>query len=516
MSEKGSAADVRRPVVLLVGCGVALFAASILMSGYKVYYHNQSLQIPLVHLLNDPSLYPNDPFAATLPYYASAVWRVVAWGSRAVGLEPLLLGLFLIERMLLLVGAARLAMALAPGSRNAPVWAMAFFAMCPTPFLGGGTISMPYFEQTGLAVAFLLLAMAAFYRGRAVEWAIWMGIALNCNSMYGAYALTYFAAAFIADPGHRREWRRWLGALLGSAVLALPSIWMTGSAYSRGAVDDRLWITAARLRVPHHLFPMTWSPVSYVKFNAVLFATLVVLWTYRTRVGGLLRGAGVLAAVAMAWLGFAFAAAWIESPAMLVVQPTRATDLWYCFALAAIGAALGLRVGSGARVALLVTLAAFLAGAGTFGMRAEQKSSVLRALYWTPGLSERQAAAWAQSHTPRDAVFLVNPNWGDFRALSKRPVFVTWKDGSALLWYRPFVTGWVERLREIGYDVSRRGIPGRRIGAQLDSLYTALTDDRVLCLSRAYGVRYWVVPAGRASRFPVVYRNRLYKVLKAR
>jgi len=244
------------------------------------------------------------------------------------------------------------------------------------------------------------------------------------------------------------------------------------------------------------------------------------------------------------------------------MQPARATDFWYCFAAAALIAvsarrfedgagtrtlllaaavplvafwpmdrflaylAVGLLIlvsppvwrrvlqeGNPRRLAALATAGALLIGASAFALRIERRGSVAAALVGRPSLAERQVAAWARSHTATDAALLVNPNWGEFRALSKRPVFVTWKDGSALLWYRPFVSEWVRRLRELGYDVTRRSPPGTRIAGQLDVLYGTLTDSQVRRLSQHYGIRYWVVPAARVSGFPSVYRNRLYKVL---
>ncbi len=76
ITDKGGRQDWRQ---LWPAAGL-LFVSAVLFAGYRVYFHNQALQLPLVHLINDRSLYPNDPFAATLPYYASVLWWLVAWG----------------------------------------------------------------------------------------------------------------------------------------------------------------------------------------------------------------------------------------------------------------------------------------------------------------------------------------------------------------------------------------------------------------------------------------------------
>ena len=51
-----------------------LLPLSILISGYNLYFSNQDIQIPLVMWLNDPSLFPGDPFVATLGGYSSLLW----------------------------------------------------------------------------------------------------------------------------------------------------------------------------------------------------------------------------------------------------------------------------------------------------------------------------------------------------------------------------------------------------------------------------------------------------------
>ena len=125
-------------------------------------------------------------------------------------------------------------------------------------------------------------------------------------------------------------------------------------------------------------------------------------------------------------------------------------------------------------------------------------------------------AEWARGNAPLDAVFLVDPTWGSFRALSRRPVFVTFQDGTAILWDRSFVEEWVRRLQAIGLNVEdgARITDERQINTWLTSAYERLTDADVRRLSEWASVRYWVVSRGRPSAFPVVYQGRSYNVLR--
>ena len=312
--------------------GVILYLASLFLTGYHIYYSNQAIQLPLVHLLTDSSLYPGDPFAATLPHYASMLWRVVALMHRFMAMEPLLLILFLLERALVIYASGHLALALSPRSRLSAVGAMVMFALVPLSILGDGTIVANYFEQTGLSIPFFLLAIAAFYRERPVLWAVWLAIGFNLNSMYGAYALTYFAALLLIDHRYRHVWRRWGLSLLLFALLASPAILFTARAFGISAPNNALWISVSQVRFPHHLYPLTWGKTGFVKFGMLVLLNIVLLYQIRARRRKLFTHGVVWAGISVCWLLYAFVSAyWTKSPSMLVMHPARGTDLWYCF-----------------------------------------------------------------------------------------------------------------------------------------------------------------------------------------
>ncbi len=93
---------------------------------------------------------------------------------------------------------------------------------------------------------------------------------------------------------------------------------------------------------------------------------------------------------------------------------------------------------------------------------------------------------------------------------------MTWKDGSALLWHRPFARPWAERIHALGYDVTRGEPPGERVNGVLDRLYDSMTDKRGIDIAARYNMRYWVVRTQRRTSLPVVYSNRYFKVLTCR
>lgn len=545
----------------LIVYGLPLFAASLLQTGYRVYVGNHALQLPLVYLLNDPSLYPHDPFVVALRSYATWFWPAVAWCSRIVPLGWLLLLLFLCERALLLYAAGALARTFSPRSELAVVAAMTIFAAGIQPLVGDGTIVENYTEQTGFAIPFLLLAIVAFYRCRPLTTATWLAIGCNVNILYGMYTLSYVAVAWLVDPEYRRASRRWIPAAGAFLLLSSPIIILTALAFGHGATDKALWYLAAQARHAHHLFPLRWSKPALAMQVALLVLVAILLTQRRWKLSRLSYHARTWTAVAAGWLLYAFVAAYVlKIPSLLVISAGRGMDLWLCFAsvvvvsVVASGAegslgrdrlpwffalagsvlvwtpeipasvvGLGLLVTAwepvrqwviGAatrRIAVALVVCVLLTGA-LKGLHREAFGTADENVFAGPAETVN-IAEWAQRNTPRDAVFLIDPSWGAFRMLSRRPVFVTFQDGSAILWNRAFVNEWAGRLHAIGLEVA----DGARIRIQrpwLTSTYARLTDGDARRLSESASVRYWVVPHDQTSAYAVVYESGAFKVLK--
>lgn len=562
LSSAGSIEPGRVPVRPLTW---VLFLASLLVTGMGAMCDNQAIQVPLVRWLNDPSLYPGDPFVAALASYPSALWHFVAWPARLVPLEPLLLVLFLVERFLLLYAAGRLARALAPRTPLAEVWAMALFALGVNSLFGGGTIVESYFEHTGFVFPFLLLAAAAFHESRPWLWALCMGVVFNATPLYGIFATVTFAAVFVLDPDFRAGWRRWVRpSLLFLALCAYPVFLMLIVA-QHGEVNESLWLLASRVRSWRHLYPRSWNPVHLVEGEALMAGFLVAIVLARRRIPRLFRHGVIWSVVACLSMATAYAVAYVVRwRQLLLLQPARATDLWVALAsvgIAAIGsvwiterregwarrigvlmlgaslllwrppgslaaavclAAIGLppvwrwlfRQGDPRRLALLLSAWALVAGGLSLAERFSDRGSLAPALVTLPDPPVRAVSAWARANTPRDAVFLVNlggdPDWDSFRALAERPVYTSWDDGTAILWSPSFVGEWTVRLRFVGFEITRRVM---RPDHLLNDIFRDLGDEQVESARSHYKLDYWVVTSDHLSAFPVVFRTAGYKVL---
>jgi len=549
--------------------GLTLFFTSLITTGYRVYYGNQAITIPLIQASNNPALFPNDPYVATLANYSAPIWRVLAIFANFISIEILLVALFLLTRALVLFAAAHLAMTISPGNILAAVGAMAFFALWPISLVGHGTLVATYFEQTSLSLSFFLLAMAAFYSKRPILWAVWLALGFNLNSMYGVYACTYFAAVFLLDSSYRSVWKDWMWSFLLFTVLIFPTVLLTLTAFQTSTTLEEIWLLASRARFPMHLYPHTWPNLEmYIYVGFVITAGLVLYWQ-RKLFQGLFKGGVIWLVVSVGWVVYAYVAAYAaESPSMLVMHPARATDLMYAFIGVTIITIFAHRIklqserlrlytvlfflvlfwqkfiddipvilsfwlimiilaawpfswkhilkkGSLIRLSNIVILVSVLFGLFVFSQ--PPLAGSIANLVLTPDPQIYEIAGWAKENTSTDDIFLVEPNWSEFRALSERPVYVTYKDGAAMLWQRDYVEQWVPRMQSMGYDFENPEAVGIStkpyLRFVLNYFYEELTDQDIKRLINNYPLRYWVVSTKQASGFPVVFKTKDYKVL---
>lgn len=550
-------------------CALGLTFGSILVTECGVFCGNHSIQVPLIRLLNTPGLYPGDPFAASLARYPSLLWPLVAWLTRFAPLEGLLLTLFVLERLLVLSAAALLARTFAPRSWLAPVAAMGLFGFAINSILGGGTLVEFYFEQTGVAMIFILLAAAAFHRETPFAWALWLAASFAVNGMYGIFAMSFFAAAAALEPAIRKRWRAWCLAGFGLAAVVTVLFVRGFAVLERPASDDALWLAASRLRGRLHLDLLEWGQTPFLRFALFLGILLFTLFSSRRAFPRLFRSGLVWCACALLWLALAFLARYaLHSPSLLMLQPARATDILVALGATTIvslcAARIDVSTGSGdGRVALLslgalfllwrpegswvaavvlivfaapllwrtilssgaplklsflVTFWIFVVGVTGFSERYRDTGSLREAFVHGPEPQVRAVATWARAFTPRDAVFLVSvgydPDWDDFRGLSERSIFTSWEEGTAIDWDRSFVRPWADRLGALGFDVTRRAEQAPEY--ELDEIFRSLTDDGVEALAKRYRIDFWVVPEDKESRFPVAFRTPEAKVLRVR
>jgi len=538
--------------------------------GYYVYYSNQSIQIPLVHILNNPNLYKGDPFVQTLQYYCSTFWYMVAFFTRYLGLEPTLLFLYFICKLMTVLSAGYLASVISSKKELAVVSTMALFSIGIRPFIGGGEISTIYCEHTSFSIPFYLLAFAMFLTHRPYLTTVFASIGFHFNIMYGVYFFSYIGIIFLFDKEYYKKWKQWIYAFLLFLILSSPIIVAMFKTIHQKAEDKILWYNAMIVTFPFHFVPLFWDRSSWLHFIVFIIMTLVIplRFLYQDRIR---RYAIMWTLICGLWIVYAFLSAYlIKSPFMLQMHPLRGCDLWYCLAVIIIisGVVKAIEKSKEHSIIPIVALFCFiffwnpqyisniskelllivlifliyekhlmkllekrvqvilisiiiiLIFSLTF-QRALMRLCYQHHLIFMPYQTElKEAAMWANQNTLESDIFLIPPAWEEnFRELAQSSVFVTWKDGSAILWDKSFVSEWVKRLEALGYDIFKEKAKNTELEYikkiyNLAFIYYSLPDSKLLDLSRDWNINYALVDVRKATNLPVVFSNKKYKILK--
>ncbi len=519
-TESGLSEGQERQVVgLSKAVTIALFIwftiVSFLITGYQhIYGSNHPFQLLLVQRLNDPTLYPNDPFADTVFDYASVLWYVVAWLSRFVDLSVVLFVFFLINKLLFLLAGFRLARTFFPDSRYAPIIGLATMSTFPQLLFGGGYITDST-QQSSIAIGALLLTLDALLNKKWLSFALWLGLAVNLNLMFSIFGISYAVGSWLVHL-RRNYTLDFLGkaasAILGGLILGAPAIYLTLRASTHEGYDVlSVWKTC-ELAYPYHFYPQLWEIERQLLALLLMIGVVFVVYRY--------RNASPVDVYLIAWTGVAigwYLLAWlnpllIQSIPILRLHPIRALVLWqlptivflvsflmklaennefknnlkhvitYLLYLLIIillifiaesltsklfmgivaGSIIAFELGrrallnhlAGSGAFLLAALVVFVVSIYSIGVafRSILKGHSILSITHTPAI---QMAEWARRVTPKEAVFLIpihhEGNWRHFRHLSQRNVFTHMVDGAGWPFAPWFADEWLERLRALGF-----------------------------------------------------------------
>ena len=411
-----------RTLLLLAG----LAAAGILLHGYHYGFDDQSVYLPAIKKRLDPGLYPYDAafflLQTRLGSFADAVaasvrltrlpleWAVFLWHFAAVFL--LLAGCWRIARYCFRTPA---------GIRGGLLLVTVLLTL---PVAGSAVVLCePYLHARAPATAMLLFALADVLERRltAVIWIVLAGLVHPTLALFGLWHVVVQAW-----PAGERDVSAPRSAAFAAASLAL---WPAGL-LAQWFADPRSTAWRAALSGRRYLFPPQWT--WYEQLGA--FAPLVILFVFarlarRHRLADLARICGRLVFSGSVGVAAGYAVGMI--PALLPLVPLelmRTLHLIYLFLVLFTGG-LSAELLSGRwkwfAAALLVPLA--------FGMFLAQRTELDASAHieW-PGAVPRnnwlRAFAWIRDHTPRDALFAMNPdilrlpgeNEHGFRGLAER------------------------------------------------------------------------------------------------
>ena len=281
--------------------------------------------IPFIHRLADASLYPSDPYVATLPLFPSIYPLLMAWLSHSIELERLHFILYIGLRILWFSTIYQLAAQMF-GRRRTAVLACTLAAMSPlanalTP-LGEDPMIKSSLYQTTLIAPFLLLAISRFLGANFLSAFAILGVTFYFNAVAAApVAIIFLAASLIAEQ-RRQVLKGWL--FLG--VILLSGAWWYVHRLAEPGTQETIAIL--KMWYPGHYFPSLWTAHKWLRLLCQIPLLAFFYWAALPRCPTNRVIKSFLGAIAVMWI-FAWLGEVVSWPTLVTAQLFR-SDAIFC------------------------------------------------------------------------------------------------------------------------------------------------------------------------------------------
>ncbi len=469
-------------------------ACSILgINAYQFGEGDQLLYMPMLKQSMDPTLFPNDAWAQqVIPYYYSFLWPSLGTIISYTNLAPE--HLFFSSYCVLLVfscsGLFRLNL-LITNDRGASYLALAMFIFSFEILPNLPTIN----TQIGgyqVALPFVLHGVWLWLAGRPVQGYALLGIACIFHPLSALYGII-FTLPLAFFPFYHRPLGDVILSLFALAFTSSP-IWIWRWIHPEPAFDfwfyDPVWLEQIQLTSGSIWNPLQWS---WYQLFSVGVALLIVLYcALAVAKSNAFRWFSL--ALMPLYLFYAFLAIlfsnWVPFPAFIQLQLATSIPLVFILSLPSISLFLrnqifnqgfttkGLMIIGGLTLLffpsqiykgiaffiitmlvmvylrntssrsyyertlplLLAIALSFVAGAGFYFLPAFN-------LYKNSDMEWQSLQLWAKRNTPKNAIFLHNPNKSGFRAGAERSAWLDWQEGKLGIYSLEYSHTWMSRFK---------------------------------------------------------------------
>ncbi|MBN1564640.1 MAG: hypothetical protein JXA10_12415, partial [Anaerolineae bacterium] len=224
-------------LVLILALNVVIVIAGVqgFSHGRLNNFHDQSIQLPIIYSYADSTLFSGDFLLDARDTYVTLFYPVLGMISRAIPLEVLMAGLYILSIISTITAVYAIGTTLFDRREVGLIAAVMWMAYFPNP--GGDFIHSPFVTHTTFSIAIELWALVLFFRRRTNWAALLIGIATNINAMTGVFVAVMCAFALLSNP------RQWSLKLVRFPLLvmlgALPIlIWRFSLPLSETALED--------------------------------------------------------------------------------------------------------------------------------------------------------------------------------------------------------------------------------------------------------------------------------------
>lgn len=508
--------------------------------GWHYGWGNGAALIPAMYHIMDPSYLANDLHAGEFPIYIRALTWLMAQMANVIPLPLLFFAFQVLSICLLFYAVRKLSDALMP---NEPLfgWFMVFVLIVYRFFIPGANLIIGtwiLFESTfymyTLGYAVSLLALVYLARGKVLWAGVLAGLAFYVQLNHGQQTVLLFAGAIVISQERLAEKAKQLGLfMLVVVVLSLPVLVpafidqvLSMHQSSESAMSGPSFYDVLRFRHSHHLQPAVWPMTHHVMFVLQIIGT-GYLFKLRKRVAwenvDRVFSRTFVVVIALCAIGYINDLLRIE-----------VVDKSYLFRTSVIGAIITVayscwaiwhfllskirretfvqlhRLGIGG--VGVYTIVAFVLCYNYPGLFTGWRSKICPGLTFT--LQMTPLEEYIKDRTPRDAVFLVSPDYVNFAVNTWRAEVVNWmaipfNGNSFREWYHRVVAVTNGKIT----IESMSGVLSDAIQDSVGVAYRRLPPESVLAIAKKYHAQYCVFTDNLP--FPAEYRWNnlaLYKI----
>ncbi len=438
------AAWLRHPIVRLT----LLTFLAVLTLGYHLGVDDAEIYVPAIKRAADPSLYPYDAqffmTHAHLSLFSNLVGDSALWTRLPVNLVIFLWYVFGI--FLLLFASWQLLCACFANERARWSGVILITCLLSVPVAGTALVIMdPYMTARSLSTPTTLLAIACYVSNRPRAAGLWLLVTALIHAQMAVYGVVFLGCMAVARYLRARSEP---APAFGLSVAAIPFLFEFQPA--RGAAREALFSRT-------YFFVSNWAWYEWVG----IVAPLGLLWWFSSvRLRGTTLAFGPLARTLVPFgLLFATASVVLAIPVRLEnytrLQPMRAFHLLYVVFFILVGGLIGEYALKSSAWRWLCLFAPLVASMWLLQQSAFPSSAHIE---W-PGVRYSgewtSAFLWVRDHTPKDAVFALDPNYmtvhGEdehgFRAIAERSALAdNIKDSGAVSLFPQLADDWKQQV----------------------------------------------------------------------
>lgn len=355
------------------------------------------------------------------------------------------------------------------------------------------------FVHSTFVIPILIFSFCFFLKDKIIPALFLLVLSFYIHPIYAGYVTVGYLLFFLSS--RKRIISKNFLVFLLFLGLSLPVL-LGGGNIGKAVGFDSHWIQISRIRSSYHLFPFSWSAITWFQI-LILF----ILWLFSLRFKPIKSYHQkvmffVYAIFIFMVIGIVFSE-FIPIASILLLIPFRSTEFFsyfagiyianfiYCVIIKKIPQKIVKPL-----FLIIVIFTVVVTGIGFYRFTHEDA-------YF---LAWKEAQIWAKNNTRINTVFITPPYIDGFRVFSERGIVGDWKDGTGAFWSSPFTLNWWQRMNDFGINEKHYDEI-----YQIES-YNNLTKTQFLQIAEKYNANYIVTEKDKKMDLPLLFQNSYFNI----